>query len=207
MTENVKHIMYSKADIENYLQGKMSHEEMHQLELAALQDSFLADAIEGYTTANNTVTAKHLTEIETEILANRTTAKVVSINKKKRLGFLQIAAAVAVIIVGIYSINLIVQKTDNTTRNIAVIEQKKLNLIDSNDIQIDNSKTKFDTLITNNNLSTQSIVIDTKQKGTYSITKNNNSRDKFANDNAEFAEAIVSTTQQEQEKSIARTDD
>jgi hypothetical protein len=114
---------------------------------------------------------------------------VVSINKKKRLGFLQIAAAVAVIIVGIYSINLIVQKTDNTTRNIAVIEQKKLNLIDSNDIQIDNSKTKFDTLITNNNLSTQSIVIDTKQKGTYSITKNNNSRDTFANDNAEFAEA------------------
>jgi hypothetical protein len=207
MTENVKHIMYSKADIENYLQGKMSYEEMHLLELAALQDPFLADAVEGYTIANNTLTAKHLTEIETEILANRTTAKVVNINKKKRLGFLQIVAASAVIIVGIYSINLIVQKTDNTTMNIAVIEQKKLNLIDSNDIQNDNSKTKFDTLNKNNNLSTQSIVLDTKQKGSYSINKNNNSSDTFTYDNAQIAQAIVSNTRQEQDKSIARTDD
>ncbi|MCX6210547.1 MAG: hypothetical protein NTZ59_13865, partial [Bacteroidetes bacterium] len=71
----------------------------------------------------------------------------------------------------------------------------------------DNSKTKFDTLNKNNNLSTQSIVLDTKQKGSYSINKNNNSSDTFTYDNAQIAQAIVSNTRQEQEKSIARTDD
>jgi negative regulator of sigma E activity len=42
---------YSAADIERYLRGQMSAEEMHQLETAALDDPFLADAIEGFQAA------------------------------------------------------------------------------------------------------------------------------------------------------------
>lgn len=52
MANNNLHINYSQADIERYLQGKMTHAEMHALEKAALQDPFLADAIEGFAMAD-----------------------------------------------------------------------------------------------------------------------------------------------------------
>jgi hypothetical protein len=39
--------VYTAADIQRYLAGNMSAEEMHGLEKAALEDPFLADAIEG----------------------------------------------------------------------------------------------------------------------------------------------------------------
>ena len=45
-----KNISYSAADIQRYHKGKMTAKEMHALEKAALDDPFLADAIEGYTT-------------------------------------------------------------------------------------------------------------------------------------------------------------
>jgi|GEM_PF-859753 len=44
-TDHIK--QYSAADIQLYLDGKMSPAEMHALEQAALDDPFLADAIEG----------------------------------------------------------------------------------------------------------------------------------------------------------------
>ena len=43
-----KHIDYSAADIERYHKGLMTAKERHALEKAALDDPFLADAIEGY---------------------------------------------------------------------------------------------------------------------------------------------------------------
>lgn len=52
MANNNVHINYTQADIERYLQGKMTHAEMHALEKAALQDPFLADAIEGFAIAD-----------------------------------------------------------------------------------------------------------------------------------------------------------
>src|SRR5687767_8705736 len=42
------HISFSAADIQRYVQGKMSAQEMHDIEKAALDDPFLADAIEGF---------------------------------------------------------------------------------------------------------------------------------------------------------------
>jgi hypothetical protein len=45
---NIKH--YSAEDIARYWQGKMSAQEMHALESAAMDDPFLADALEGYST-------------------------------------------------------------------------------------------------------------------------------------------------------------
>ncbi|MCW3119173.1 MAG: hypothetical protein JWM28_3255 [Chitinophagaceae bacterium] len=45
-----KHINYSAADIERYHQGRMTPKEMHALERAAMEDPFLADALEGYDT-------------------------------------------------------------------------------------------------------------------------------------------------------------
>ena len=47
MSENF-HRNYSAADIEKYWKGQLSPAEMHALEKAAMDDPFLADAIEGY---------------------------------------------------------------------------------------------------------------------------------------------------------------
>ena len=40
---------YSASDIERYHAGTMTASERHALEKAALEDPFLADALEGYT--------------------------------------------------------------------------------------------------------------------------------------------------------------
>ncbi len=42
---------YNQDDIRRYVEGKMSAAEMHGIEKAALDDPFLADAIDGYSTA------------------------------------------------------------------------------------------------------------------------------------------------------------
>jgi hypothetical protein len=64
MKKDLKHIKYTAHDIERYNTGKMSAQEMHELEKAALEDTFLADAIEGYTyttSANSDLTdLKHM---------------------------------------------------------------------------------------------------------------------------------------------------
>ncbi|HVU58531.1 MAG TPA: hypothetical protein VHD83_25895, partial [Puia sp.] len=39
--------LYSSSDIEKYLSGELSDPEMHAMERAALDDPFLADALEG----------------------------------------------------------------------------------------------------------------------------------------------------------------
>jgi hypothetical protein len=48
MKEKKENIKYTAEDIRNYLTGQLSHQEMQALEKAALEDPFLADAIEGY---------------------------------------------------------------------------------------------------------------------------------------------------------------
>lgn len=40
--------IYSASDLQRYLKGEMSALEMHHLEMAALEDPFLADALEGF---------------------------------------------------------------------------------------------------------------------------------------------------------------
>ena len=61
--KNINH--YSLADIEQYLQGKLSPAEMHELEKAAVQDPFLADAIEGYQSTDLTLIKQDLADIHT----------------------------------------------------------------------------------------------------------------------------------------------
>jgi hypothetical protein len=48
MSDNNKNLAgYSTSDIQKYLNGQLSAREMHELEKAALEDPFLADALEG----------------------------------------------------------------------------------------------------------------------------------------------------------------
>ena len=94
MGEANKHITYSLTDIQRYLQGSMSAKEMHDLERAALEDPFLADALEGYSEADMQQAQTHLTQIESAIQQPRQQGKVVPLPRLKKYRSWQVAAAV-----------------------------------------------------------------------------------------------------------------
>src|ERR1700692_308935 len=61
MSENGKHIKsYTSSDIQKYLEGKLPASEMHAIEKAALDDPFLADAIEGFETISKQNTSVNI---------------------------------------------------------------------------------------------------------------------------------------------------
>jgi CarboxypepD_reg-like domain len=62
MSTNKNSIPYSASDIEKYRKGELSAHEMHDLEHAALDDPFLADAIEGLT--EHPPTQQDLTDLQ-----------------------------------------------------------------------------------------------------------------------------------------------
>lgn len=111
MNDHKEHIsQYSAADIQRYVQGKLSAAEMHAMEKAALDDPFLADAIEGYQQAfdeqqENVVTGQ-LQQLQQQFNArtNRT-ARVVAF-KPFRYWQAAAAAAVVFIITGLWLFSL-----------------------------------------------------------------------------------------------------
>ena len=76
MANNTTHINYTLVDIEKYLQGKMNALEMYAIEKAALQDPFLADAIEGFQEANLEISTKYLDTISEAISDASTTLNI-----------------------------------------------------------------------------------------------------------------------------------
>ena len=59
---------YSADDIARYWEGKMSPQEMHALEAAAMEDPFLADALDGYASIKSTTAAAHIDELRERLL-------------------------------------------------------------------------------------------------------------------------------------------
>ncbi|MBG9375110.1 carboxypeptidase-like regulatory domain-containing protein [Panacibacter sp. DH6] len=103
MTDPGAHINYSAQDIERYLAGGMSAKEMHDMEKAALQDPFLADAIEGYSDAAMQHSYKHLNEINALLQAPKEAAPVIAMPAKS-FNWWRIAAMIVVLAgVGIFS--------------------------------------------------------------------------------------------------------
>ena len=101
---------YTYKDIERYHSGEMSADEMHKMEMAALDDPFLADALEGYT---HTSTATSDLEKLNERLDERTKrrAPVLWINKKYNA--LKVAAILLFVIAGSWL--LVVSRQKNSS--------------------------------------------------------------------------------------------
>lgn len=96
---NIKN--FTAADIERYHKGLLSNKEMHELEKAALEDPFLADALEGYTVPGVHIMAD-MADLKKR-LADRTEdeqTKVISLGGAKKTGFPWFRAAAAVVIIG-----------------------------------------------------------------------------------------------------------
>ncbi len=131
MDDKKEHIIYSKADIDNYIQGNMSKEAMHSIERAALQDPFLADAIEGFSLVDTAVANKDLLDIETMILAGKQDAKVVGITKKKN-EWLKIAVVV-LLFAGAGWIGALLMGNDKQK---SIVNNEKINTTEDKNIKI-----------------------------------------------------------------------
>ena len=118
MSEEKNIINYTAADIEKYWKGKLNPAEMHAMEKAAMDDPFLADALEGY---KNTSLAD-LDSLK-ERLDKRVGAVVPILNlKRKRFTWIRAAAAIIIII----GIGLLVQQlvfNDKNKNAMAILEK------------------------------------------------------------------------------------
>jgi hypothetical protein len=97
MSDKEKNIIYTARDIEQYLAGNLTPRQMHAMEKAALNDPFLAEAMEGYEAMQNKEWNNHLVALREEITNKGTVAKVIPLHKSKNNWW---KAAAAVIIIG-----------------------------------------------------------------------------------------------------------
>ncbi|HEY8894417.1 MAG TPA: carboxypeptidase regulatory-like domain-containing protein [Niastella sp.] len=119
MSDHKEHIShYSAADIQRYVQGKLSAAEMHAMEKAALDDPFLADAMEGMQQAfdehKESVVTGQLQQLQQQFNArtNRT-ARVIAF-KPFRYWQAAAAAAVVLIIAGVWMFNIDSESASDT---------------------------------------------------------------------------------------------
>jgi TonB family protein len=85
---------YTAADIEKYHKGLLSSKQMHEMEKAALDDPFLSDAMEGYTTPGVNM-ATDIADLKNRLAEKTQSGKVVAMNTAtKKFQWWRVAAAV-----------------------------------------------------------------------------------------------------------------
>jgi CarboxypepD_reg-like domain/Gram-negative bacterial TonB protein C-terminal len=91
---------FTAGDIEKYHKGQLSAKEMHAIEKAALDDPFLADALEGYLTPGTDIDAD-ITELKNRLAARTESAKVIPLqtdtDRKRSFIWLRIAVMIVLI--------------------------------------------------------------------------------------------------------------
>jgi outer membrane biosynthesis protein TonB len=100
MSEGKHHTVYTAGDIRKYLAGEMDAREMHAMEKAALDDPFLAEAMEGFAGGNNEEVEKQLGLLREHFKRNQH-AKIIPISRTRRFSYWKIAAAVLVVCLGL----------------------------------------------------------------------------------------------------------
>lgn len=123
MSEEKKNNIFTATDIERYHKGLLSASEMHEMEKAALEDPFLADALEGYRAVESNVSAD-LSELQKSLEERISRSKYVRMASTRR-AFRWGKVAAAVIILGGLGL-LIFNLTSNKKENsVAEIKAKK----------------------------------------------------------------------------------
>ena len=97
MSDKEKNINYTARDIEQYLAGNLLPQQMHAIEKAALDDPFLAEAMEGYEAVKDKEWNNQLVALREEISSKGAVAKVIPLHKTKSNWW---KAAAAVLIIG-----------------------------------------------------------------------------------------------------------
>ena len=121
MNTKGNHNNYSAEDIQKYLEGKMSAPEMHAFEKAALEDPFLAEALEGYETTEAEKWQPRLLALKQEFAAAQN-AKVVYMKPASNRWW-KMAAAVFLIGGGTVLTLILTKKNENNNTNEIIIAQ------------------------------------------------------------------------------------
>ena len=149
--------IYNATAIQRYLNGQMSDADMHALELAALEDPFLADAIEGYNDTSlpendpsaNLKDLRHRLKLRTESEHHRTIFPLF------RYSWLKIAALV-LLLAGSSAVIYYLTRTKSITSEVAItsnapelkpsqtdtIHNSAINKTDSSLVAITDNKTR-----------------------------------------------------------------
>lgn len=125
MSDNKTHINYTAKNIQDYFAGRLNADAMYAMEKAALDDPFLAEAMEGYELMQADEAREQLVFLK-EKFNPAPAAKVIPIENKKTFSFWKIAATIAIIIGGLSITYLLTNQ--NPTQSIiakANIEDKK----------------------------------------------------------------------------------
>ena len=119
---------YTTEHIKLYLEGKLSAAEMHALEKAAMDDPFLADAIEGMEMMKESNTLKQFDDHSTE-LQDRLTARITQKQQSKVLGFgstwYKIAAVLTLVATGLVVV-LVMNETSRVAPVTVAKKQEKI---------------------------------------------------------------------------------
>lgn len=124
MNNGNKHITYTAADIRRYITGEMSPGEMHAMEMAALDDPFLAEAMEGYDLMEQKDWKDELAALKKQLdVRENETTPVVSIKNSRTVKWWR--AAAAVLVLGATAATAYIFTTSNksaTTPDVAKLE-------------------------------------------------------------------------------------
>lgn len=124
MKEENKHIIYTAEDIKRYITGAMSPGEMHAIEMAALDDPLLAEAMEGYELMEQKDWSKELSALQQNFAhEKKEQVPVVPITRSKPFKWWKAAAAVLVLGTAATTAYLFTGKSTNTpSQEIAKLE-------------------------------------------------------------------------------------
>lgn len=179
-----KHIVYTAADIEKYWKGLLSAADQHAMEKAALDDPFLADAIEGYERTHGHMQA------DNETLQQRLQQLVNDQQKARVIPFGWKAAAAVILLAGagwLYYAN----KDEHKAPDVAVTKEKK-----SEPLPVTPAGTDSSALAKANTSDTSNIVAllePDKQKSAFHINKSA-SAEQAATDSIAAADVIASNS-------------
>lgn len=172
---NEHHIkQFTAADIERYHKGLLSPKERHDLEKAALEDPFLADALEGYAVAGTNL-QNDLTDLKNRLATRTSGAKVVSISGagKNFSPLLRVAAMIILLAgAGLLVYQFAFNKKDQEVAQVKptsskATEETKI-IIDSTGIPANNSPVSTDngkTTLEKQSLSTDNKPLTADQDG------------------------------------------
>ena len=159
--KNIKN--YTAADIEKYWKGQLDASEMHAIEKAAMDDPFLADALEGYKNSGRVAE-------DVDALYNRLEKRVVASApvitlKEKKFPWLKVAAAVIVI----SGLGLLVQQLILNNKNETSIVNVEKPEKDRADAAANNEQQKADTPATANQSLSDTVSFKPPEKKSESV--------------------------------------
>lgn len=132
---------YTAQDIEKYFSGKLSAQQMHGMEKAALDDPFLAEAMEGYGSMTDKEWEKQLALAHKQVAEAGTGAKVVHMHKSPARWW-KIAAAVLVVGIGTaLTVVLTKNKTaEKTTPQVAKVDNNNKIVVPASPVTNESTK-------------------------------------------------------------------